>query len=165
VLTILCTIGLGVGHWIVWLCCAFGSLFGANAGGGRAGEYVAKFQAGMTPPFVLGWVHFSSHELQEQRINRNKEFGELCAFSGIGTLCWAIAAAGLYALTSIRFRQMTNRTDWMTPEFARDGREPPRRSRPPPLPIAPWSPPIARAIMLEEAVEEDSDQPLDHDEK
>jgi ABC-type transport system involved in multi-copper enzyme maturation permease subunit len=159
VLTIMTTIGLGVGHWIVWLCCGF--VMFSGSGSGRTGEYLLKFQAGMTPPFVMGWLHFSTNDLQEQRSHGDNYFVEFTAFSIFGMVCWAFAAAGLYALTNIRFRQITNRTGRMHSDYARGLSEPPRRRRPPPLPIAPWAPPTT-AITLEEA-EEDAYEPLDHD--
>jgi ABC-type transport system involved in multi-copper enzyme maturation permease subunit len=159
VMTILTTIGLGVGHWLVWLCCGF--VVFASPGSGRSAEYVMKFQAGMTPPFVLGWLHFSADDFRQERWDRHREQMELTVFCMVGMVSWAVAAAGLYAVTSVRFRHLTNRAERMLSDRARGVYSPSRR----PPPRAATAGPLPRpsgAIVLEE-VGEETTEPLDHD--
>jgi ABC-type transport system involved in multi-copper enzyme maturation permease subunit len=160
VLTILSTIGLGVGHWLVWLCCGFA--IAANPGMGRAMENVLKFHAGLTPPFILGWLHFPADEFTFRgSFYGRREDMDVYAFCLVGLITWAVATAALYAITSIRFRQVTNRTDRMAADGRRSRLDEPRRRERPVAPVAPWSPPTG-AVVLEE-VDEGSTEPLDHD--
>jgi ABC-type transport system involved in multi-copper enzyme maturation permease subunit len=160
VLTILSTIGLGVGHWLIWLCCGY-ALF-ANPGMGRTGEHVAKLHLGLTPPFVMGFAHMSTHELEDYGMRHShREFTEMAGYSMLGLLLWMVATAVLYGAASVRFRKVTNRTDRMELDGALAQLSP--AGRPPwwGPPIAPWAPPSG-AVTLEE-VEDNTTEPLDHD--
>jgi hypothetical protein len=109
----------------------------------------------------MGWLHFSSLDMDVDGLRRSTEFVELTAYSVIGLVCWTAATAALYSVTSLRFRRMTNRTDRMLSDKALAEMLPlPRRPRQGPL-VAPWAPP-SQAVVLEE-VEEDTTEPLDHD--
>ena len=52
------TVLVSVGHWLPWFCCI--PLFFMS--GGRSLEFLAKFQAGLTPPAVLAILAFHSQE-------------------------------------------------------------------------------------------------------
>jgi len=68
--TLLTAAGLGVGHWLIWLCC--GPLLAV--GGGSGFRLVMEFQAfGLTPPLTLGLFAFQGQELEEARAARRFE--------------------------------------------------------------------------------------------
>src|SRR5262249_10195409 len=79
--TILTTVGISIGHWLPWMCCVPMMVYG-----GRGLEYIAKFQAGLTPPFVLGFMAFSGEEFRDSYAAR--EFAELIGFCLFGTFAW-----------------------------------------------------------------------------
>jgi ABC-type transport system involved in multi-copper enzyme maturation permease subunit len=170
VLTILACITLGVGHWLPWICCGFlMAMSGANS---EAMGQLARAQAGLlTPPFVMLWMPFSADGYNifqtgpwDERYSR-----EMTVFSVVGIVGWAFATAVLYAMTSMRFRHVTNRESRMRPDrhFWPSARQ--RRPRPAAGPISPWAPPTGPAALAEaepEAEEDDENfvEPLDHDE-
>jgi ABC-type transport system involved in multi-copper enzyme maturation permease subunit len=162
VLTILSTIALSIGHWVPWLCC------GPLMGGARmfdAMQHLASAQAGvLTPPFVMGFLAFSSDEFNHSSHRMEDQWYEFAGFCFVGLIAWSIATAVLYAATSIRFRTLTHRDSVMRPDrttWMRRGGGPERRRRPP-VPMAPWAPPTG-AVLIEESSVEDV-EPLDHDE-
>ena len=123
VFTIMTLIGLHVGHWLPWMCCGV-----MMSGPGRDSEHLAKLQAGiLTPPFVLGWLPFCSENLNNYQYGRDgvKEWVEWTAYSVMGMFAWTLATLLLYSGTSMRFRWLTNRTDFM-PESDVDWRSIPR---------------------------------------
>ncbi len=110
VYTMLTTIGISVGHWMIWMCCMPILFFLEmnRGGGGNIPEYLAKFQAGMTPPFVLGWFAYSQEELA--RSGDRKEFAELTGFSLLGLFLYTMASLMLwFVLIGPKFRQLTRR--------------------------------------------------------
>src|SRR5262249_27716648 len=92
--TLLATLGLSVGHWLLWLCCIPG-------GGPRGIEEIAKFQAGLTPPAALAFLAFHGEEFRD---HRNRELLQMVAYSLFGILVWAGAAAAVWSAVSTRFR-------------------------------------------------------------
>jgi ABC-type transport system involved in multi-copper enzyme maturation permease subunit len=161
VLTILTTILVSIAHWLPWMCCG---IMMARSGMETIAEHAWKFQAGvLTPPFVLGFLPFSSEELSRNELRNDSNWRELMAFSLLGLVFWSCMAAGLFSLTSLRFRKLTLRESYMVPERGWRGSDRlAARRRPLPVagPLSPWSPPIAGPPREEE----DADEPLDHDE-
>jgi len=104
--TLLTTLFIGGGHWLVGGMCCFMPL-GILGMRGRDLEYLMKFEAGQTPPFVLGLLAFCRRDLDHSYASR--EFTELFGFSMFGLMCWVGAGLGLLALTHHRFAQMTGR--------------------------------------------------------
>lgn len=111
--TIGATLLLSVGHWLIWMCCMPLIILLEPRGRGPSDffEYIAKFQAGNTPPFVLGWLMFSSESVNRQFGSR-REFAELTAFSLVGLFLWGSACVVLwYGLLAPRFRHLSRRED------------------------------------------------------
>jgi ABC-type transport system involved in multi-copper enzyme maturation permease subunit len=110
VYTVLTSIGLSVGHWLIWMCCGpmlFLLNFNHN-NGGRIPEYLAKFQAGITPPFVFAWFAYPREELARGMDRR--EFGELMGFSLLGLFLYTMASLMIwFVMIGPKFRQLTRR--------------------------------------------------------
>lgn len=138
VYTMLTTIGLAAGHWLIWLCCGPLLMLAGHNGSARFGEYLAKFQAGMTPPFCLGVFAFTGQDFAHDWGSR--EMAEMVGFSILGMFIWG--AAGLIFWSTVlspRFRQFTGREEERYPERDYDPRDDyeeqrPRRRGPPPIP-------------------------------
>ena len=103
VYTLLATVGLSVGHWLPWFCCI------PIGGPGREVEHLAKFQAGLTPPAVLGILPFFRHD--------HREVAELVGFSVCGLFIWTCGTLFLWATTLTKLRTDTMRLheDWHQP--------------------------------------------------
>jgi ABC-type transport system involved in multi-copper enzyme maturation permease subunit len=112
VATVFASLGLGFGHWLIWLCCV--PLLAAGPGGGEGLKQVAEFQAGITPPFVLaGVLPFRSNDYPFGRDGIESEFK---AFALIGTIAWIVFGAILWAVLNDRFQTDCNRADVLVPE-------------------------------------------------
>jgi ABC-type transport system involved in multi-copper enzyme maturation permease subunit len=120
--TVLTTLVLGGGHWLVTTCfCApiFSLiLFGLNQGVGRAperiflriGEYFIKFQAGVTPPFVVWWC--SVPLIDRNHVAPERQFWELLGFSLLGIFLWAVACVILwFGVLARTFRRLARRNE------------------------------------------------------
>ncbi len=110
VYTMLTTIGLSVGHWMIWMCCfPLLLLLDMHRGMQNPSEYLMKFQAGMTPPFVLGWFAYSPENLARE-FQHGREFPELMGFSLLGLFLWSMGGLMLwFVLIGPRFRHLTRR--------------------------------------------------------
>lgn len=109
VFTVLTTLFLGGGHWLLMaICCYIPSAVG---GGGRGMENLAKFEAGLTPPFVLGFFAYSWENLA--RDFNNPIFGiEMFGFSLVGLFLWVVGSWFLwYGAIVPKFRALTRRDD------------------------------------------------------
>jgi ABC-type transport system involved in multi-copper enzyme maturation permease subunit len=117
--TVLTTIVLGGGHWLVTSCCCMpifsllmfaGNQRGENRIFANIGEYFAKFQAGVTPPFVFAWCSFplsDHHRLAQERV-----FWELLGMSLVGLFLWTVACAIFwFGLLVPKFKQITRRNE------------------------------------------------------
>jgi hypothetical protein len=102
--TLLTVILLGGGHWIVMLMCCFAPC-AILAHSGDSVEYVAKFEAGQTPPFVLGVLAFHTHDLDHV----HQDEGEMMLFSVIGVVSWIVGGAVLGNVINARFQTLTGR--------------------------------------------------------
>jgi ABC-type transport system involved in multi-copper enzyme maturation permease subunit len=117
--TVLTTLVLGGGHWLITSCCCapiFSMLM--MAGGQRGpdriflnvGEYFVKFQAGLTPPFVFAWCSFplsDHHHMAQQR-----EFWELLGMSLVGLFLWTVACAILwFGILVPKFKLLARRNE------------------------------------------------------
>src|SRR5260370_38790809 len=94
--TLTSAVFLGVGHWLIWLLCI--PLFRVG-GGGPGLEVVAKLQAGITPPFALGYCFcFGNSDFYG--------FREIFLGYGIaGLVFWAIAAGVFSGVLGSTFNQ------------------------------------------------------------
>lgn len=109
VYTMLTVIGVSVGHWMIWMCCGPLFLFlDMNRGLGHPAEYLAKFQLGMTPPFVLGFLAYSQESLS--RDFNHSDGKQLLGFSFLGLFLWTMAGLMLWFVLIVpKFRQLTRR--------------------------------------------------------
>lgn len=138
VYTMLVSIGLTFGHWLVWMCCM--PLFVFSQGGGEGLKYIAEFQFGMTPPFVIGMLSFHG-ETFSREFGIQDEMVEMVSFCIVGLFIWGVAAVLLWSVALVpRFHKFCGRGEYRHPEGAplhddRPRRVRPRREpRPPPLP-------------------------------
>ena len=110
--TLLTTLFIGGGHWIVMGMCCFLPL-GLAGVRERDFEYLMKFEVGQTPPAVLGILAFNGEEFER---GRSTDFLELIGFSLFGLGCWAVAGLVLANFLMERFRRVTNRLPVQRPE-------------------------------------------------
>lgn len=124
-------LGLGVGHWLLWLCCIpFGDA-------GHELETVFKLQAGFTPPFVLGGV--LPFYTDERPFGPDTTmFWEIAAYTLLGTICWGALGGLVWAAVNDRFLTANNRGDVLTPERPPPGA--PVRKLPTREPELDWGP-------------------------
>src|SRR5205823_1067180 len=66
VYTMLGTLGLAVGHWLVWLCCGPLVYIGGRGGLEKLAEVISKFQGGMTPPVALFFFSFTGQDFSPE---------------------------------------------------------------------------------------------------
>ncbi|HZZ81204.1 MAG TPA: ABC transporter permease subunit [Gemmataceae bacterium] len=111
VYTVLTTLMLGGGHWMVMaLCCYFPALaMGGPGWDGRLLEYIFKFQLGMTPPFVLGLSAYSWSDIGREF---NRDFRDFIGFSLVGLFLWTMGSVILwFGILLPKFRLMTRREE------------------------------------------------------
>ena len=111
VLTVLTTLFLGGGHWVIWLVCCLPFVMVARMDHpGSLPEFLAKFQAGMTPPFVMAFCAYSWMDLE--RFFHHRDEVHLLVFSLLGLFLWAAACLVMwYGVLVPRFRQLARREE------------------------------------------------------
>jgi ABC-type transport system involved in multi-copper enzyme maturation permease subunit len=120
--TVLTTLALGGGHWLITSCCCMPIfsmiMFALNQGQGlgperillNVGEYFVKFQAGVTPPFVFAWCSFPL--IDRHHFAQERQFWELLGMSLAGLFLWAVACAVLwFGVLAPKFRQLARRNE------------------------------------------------------
>jgi ABC-type transport system involved in multi-copper enzyme maturation permease subunit len=155
VLTLFTTVGLSIGHWLICMpLCYIPAM-----GGGRFGEDFIKIHAGMTPPAVLGLLAFSGEDFRHD-FGRS-EFAQIIFFCMFGIFVWSVAGLGFFfGMVNPRFRTITGRQDFRTPEQVH------RRTRPPPERYYPEPGPTVlpkNVILLEEIWEKPPPKPREMD--
>jgi ABC-type transport system involved in multi-copper enzyme maturation permease subunit len=107
VTTVMVSLFLGAGHWMIWLCLG-PLLFFSHGGTDSPAEFLMKFQTGMTPPAVMALFMFSYRDLGHD-FGRN-HYGELLAYCMLGAVLWSAACFALwYGLLVPRFRAIMRR--------------------------------------------------------
>ena len=109
--TVLTTLFLGGGHWLLWLLCCL-PIFALTRFDhpGTFGEYLMKFQAGMTPPFVIAICSYSIQDLQQNF--RHDDFVQFIIFSLIGLFLWGMGCLIMwYGVLIPKFKQITRREE------------------------------------------------------
>jgi ABC-type transport system involved in multi-copper enzyme maturation permease subunit len=112
VLTVLTTLFLGGGHWLFAGMCFYipVSIMMRAGGPGDFMEYIMQFEAGLTPPWVLGLSAYSWRNLEMDF--RHDKMGEMLVFCLIGLFLWALACVILwYGVLIPKFRQLTRREE------------------------------------------------------
>jgi ABC-type transport system involved in multi-copper enzyme maturation permease subunit len=105
--TLLSAVGMGVGHWLLWICClpVHISLFQEPA----FFQWVFGFQAGVTPPVALGWAFSRKPDDFSGSSGIAENLHEALGFALLGLLCWVAVTAALWAASSNRFRLIARR--------------------------------------------------------
>lgn len=126
VFTVLTAVLLGGAHWLITTCfCvpAFSlAMMALGFQGGndplgealmKVGEYFMKFQAGITPPFVLAFNAYSWREIHEIGFDRHdRSYLELIIFSIVGLFLWTAACLLLwFAILVPTFRRLMRREE------------------------------------------------------
>lgn len=130
--TLLTTIGIAVGHWVLWLCCLpiyflFDMWDWRDLD--RLRESTMTFQGfGLTPPATLALLAFQGEEFETDRYIR-KEYLEWMACAVVGVACYALATPILWAAVSRRFREITGRTAFRRPTYSGPRRPPAARAQ------------------------------------
>ncbi len=104
--TVLTVLAMGVGHWLLWMCCLPLAFFHTSSGT-LLFEVLAKTQFGLTPPLVLGGCF--SFQADELTHRRSRDFWELLAYGMVGSGCWLVAGVLLAFFLSGHFSQLTGR--------------------------------------------------------
>jgi ABC-type transport system involved in multi-copper enzyme maturation permease subunit len=122
VYTLLCTIGFAFGHWLPWLCCMPIMIRGPGPGSGV--EYLAKFQAGATPPFAIGVLTFYAQDFHHRGPD---SIAEMIGFSVCGLFLWLCGGVFLWTAVLQRFRKVTQRgTEALLNQYDQPYHYPPR---------------------------------------
>ncbi len=116
--SVLTTLVLGGGHWIFTTCCLMPiiGIFSIAIGGnrelmmiiGKIIEYMYKFLAGVTPPFVFAFCSFSWEDLD--RAFEQNWYLELTGFSILGIMLWLILCVVIwFGILVPKFRNIARR--------------------------------------------------------
>jgi ABC-type transport system involved in multi-copper enzyme maturation permease subunit len=121
--TLMVTVGAGVGHWMLWLCCIpfFIAMRGPEP---PIMKWMRDFQVGFTPPAALSYAFPFSPDNLYGEYERMPELGEIVGFALLGLFCWAGIAGYLWVVASTRFRLVTGRLPIQRPQL--QGAYPPR---------------------------------------
>jgi ABC-type transport system involved in multi-copper enzyme maturation permease subunit len=103
--TILAAWGLALGHWMIWLCCIPYLLRGV--GTPEIVEWIAGYQAGLTPPLNLGFM--SSFKLHDLHSGEPEWVAKRVGFGLLGTLTWALLTAILWGAAVNQFGSLSGR--------------------------------------------------------
>ena len=112
VLTVITALLLGGGHWIFASMCFYIPVSFLMRGNGPHDfmEYIMQFEAGLTPPWVLGLSAYSWRNLEFDF--RHDKMGEMLVFCLIGLFLWALACVILwYGVLVPKFRLLTRREE------------------------------------------------------
>jgi ABC-type transport system involved in multi-copper enzyme maturation permease subunit len=107
VAAVFAALGMGAGHWALWLCCL-------PLGGHGPPDALMEFQAGLTPPFVLAAA--LPFGIEDHFSRGGPDGQEMILYAVVGTVCWAVVGAIVWAAVNDRFRTLTNREDVLLPE-------------------------------------------------
>jgi ABC-type transport system involved in multi-copper enzyme maturation permease subunit len=106
--TLLTAVGLGVGHWLIWMC-FIPSLW--NNAHPEYFQWLADFQLGLTPPAVFAnSFPFCYQDHIHQYAYQNIDFFHKLGMGLLGTGCWILATFILMVMTYFRFAAMTGRS-------------------------------------------------------
>ncbi len=115
--TMLATLFLGGGHWLITACCCM-PLFsllerqvrpnGMDRTLETAAQYGAMFQGGLTPPAVFAMCSFG----WDERMLREEKFWEFVGFCVLGLFLWTVFCVILwFGLLLPKFRHITRRIE------------------------------------------------------
>jgi ABC-type transport system involved in multi-copper enzyme maturation permease subunit len=114
--TLLTVVAAGGGHWLLTGMCCYMPLATVVRTGPKAVESFMMFQAGQTPPFVLGFFAFRGDEFE--RRYSNEETWKLLFWCLVGVASWWGGTAFLWKRVSGRFRVLTGRQPFRPPRLS-----------------------------------------------
>jgi ABC-type transport system involved in multi-copper enzyme maturation permease subunit len=117
--TVLTTLGVCGGHWLIWICLI--PLASWLVGRGMAEEWLIGFQAiGLTPPITLFVVAFTGNELRGYGYGGwGGGFGlndAVLAMLQFAMILWGLGAVSLWVMAGMRFRKAIGRSAVLRPE-------------------------------------------------
>lgn len=115
--SLLTAVFIGGTHWCFWSMCCFAPWM--MGGRGMDSRHVGLFMAGQTPPFVLGFLAFSTKEVGKGSNYVDNWWGETIFFCLFGLACWTVAALFVANLAGVRFKQITGRDEYLRSDGAR----------------------------------------------
>jgi ABC-type transport system involved in multi-copper enzyme maturation permease subunit len=92
------------GHWLAMAMCVYLPLTAAFSVSDKALEWVWQLEAGLTPPFVFGWLPFRD-------VTDLGSDGRFTALIAAAQAIWLVAAAMIGHFAHDAFRRLTNRTE------------------------------------------------------
>jgi hypothetical protein len=113
--TVLTTLGVMIGHWLLLWCCCLPVQFlrpGSSTALEEFFKAIVRIQMGISPPVTLSFMlPWRSEELFAPRRQFMEEFGPapMIGFALLGLAIWASAGVGLGILVGNRFRRFTGR--------------------------------------------------------
>lgn len=112
VYTVMTTLFLGGGHWVViGFCCYMPIGILSRGGPGDLLEVMMKFQAGMTPPAVIALYSFSWENLA-QDFRHQDEWKHVMLFALFGLVLWAAGCLVMwFGMLLPKFKQITRREE------------------------------------------------------
>jgi hypothetical protein len=90
----------------------------------REFEWLLKLQFSQTPPLVLGFLAVNTRELYSSR-----DYLEMLGVALFGVATWALGALVLAAVVQRRFRRLTHRGTFLSPD-SRGPKRPQQQRRP-----------------------------------
>jgi ABC-type transport system involved in multi-copper enzyme maturation permease subunit len=120
--TLLWTVGLSFGHYLIWMCCVPLLVAGGPPGPGSevVFRWMVGFEAfGMTPPVTLGLLAFRPEDFEAINGPDSNLFVEWLICAAAGLVVWPLIGSGLWSAAGERFRQLTNREPLLRPERQR----------------------------------------------
>jgi ABC-type transport system involved in multi-copper enzyme maturation permease subunit len=134
--TLLATIFIGGGHWIISVLIFFLpiSVMGRYDTGTRdLVEWLADLEFGQTPPLVLGLLAFWNGDFRNNMGPHDEQL-KLIVCSILGIITWTVAAVIFWFVLSIRFAALTNRLHSLRAPVRRVPERRVPRTRPRPRP-------------------------------
>jgi hypothetical protein len=113
IFTVLTTLFLSGGHWVIMalLCYIPGFVLSRGGGHNEFFEYLAKFELGMTPPAVLVFFSYSWDELA-RRFGPDDFLRQVMMFSLFGLVLWGVGCLVMwYGILLPRFKQIARREE------------------------------------------------------
>jgi ABC-type transport system involved in multi-copper enzyme maturation permease subunit len=111
--TVLTTLFLGGGHWLLMILLCYFPAEAVGGGGGRDFfEYLVKFELGMTPPAVLVFYSYSVESLTQDFHHHDHFEQHVMLFALFGLVLWGAGCLVMwYGILLPRFREITRREE------------------------------------------------------
>jgi ABC-type transport system involved in multi-copper enzyme maturation permease subunit len=119
--TYMATVGLGVGHWLLWMC-AVPLLFVGDENVSRAMTQIVAFELGFTPPYALGSsLCIPANSYSNVRGVARGAAADGAVMEGLGyglagLCCWLFITGMLWAMTTSRFKLVCGRSTLAEPQ-------------------------------------------------